>query len=216
MECCPGGDAYEVEFSRGFARSTARRYVRRGLTRLTRRMVDFLQTRGIEGASVLEIGGGVGYLCVDLLRRGAATATNLDLSPNYEEEARALVSRFGLDGRLARRQTDIARQPDAVAPADIVVLNQVVCCYPDYTGLLAAAGSHARSLLVMSYPTANRLTRPLLKVENWMHVVRGHEFRAHLHDPAAMVGVVERTGLSLVKEHHGPVWSMAGFERATA
>lgn len=216
MECCPGGNAYEVEFSRAYARSTAQRYVRRGLTRLAGRMVDFLETRGIEGASVLEIGGGVGYLCIDLLRRGAATATNVDLSPNYEEEARDLVTRYGLAGRLARLQLDIAQNPDAVSPADVVILNRVVCCYADYAGLLSAAGSHARSLLVMSHPTANPFTRLWLRMENWSHVVRDREFRAYPHDPAAMVAIHERNGLRLVMEHRGPTWSIAGFERLAA
>ncbi len=216
MECCPGGNAYEVEFSRDYARSTAQRYVRHGLTKLAGRMVEFLETRGIEGASILEIGGGVGYLCIDLLRRGAATATNLDLSPNYEEEARELVTRYGLAGRLARLQLDIAQNPDAVSPADVVILNRVVCCYPDYAGLLSAAGSHARSLLVMSYPTANPLTRLWLRMENWSNVVRGREFRAYLHDPAAMIGIHERNGLRLVMDHQGPTWSIAGFERRAA
>lgn len=158
IDCCAGGHAYEEEFSRDFARSTARRYLRRGLSTVAGRMVTFLESRGVEGASVLEIGGGVGYLCVELLRRGAATATNLDLSPNYEEDASDLVARYGLAGRLARLNLDIAQEPGAVPPADIVVLNRVVCCYPDYAGLLSAAGGHARSLLVMSYPTANPLT----------------------------------------------------------
>jgi len=213
MECCPDGDAYEAAFSRDFARSTARRYVRRGLTRLTRRMVGFLQERGIESASVLEIGGGVGYLGVDLLRRGAATATNLELSPNYEEDALELVARYGLVGRVTRLRLDIAREPAAVPPADLVIFHRVVCCYPDYAGLLAAAGSRARSLLVMSYPTANRATRFALGVENWLRAARGREFRAYLHDPAAMIATLERTGLRLAAEHRGPVWSMAGFDR---
>jgi magnesium-protoporphyrin O-methyltransferase len=51
---------------------------------------------------VLEIGGGVGYLCVDLFRREAATATNLDLSPDYEEEARDLVPSSSASRRMER------------------------------------------------------------------------------------------------------------------
>ena len=39
---------------------------------------------------------------------------------------------------------DIARSPEAVAPADVVVLHRVVCCYPDHVALLTAAGEHAR------------------------------------------------------------------------
>lgn len=216
MDCCAGGDAYEQEFSRAFARSTARRYLRRGLSTLAGRMVTFLEMRGIEGASVLEIGGGVGYLCVELLRRGAATATNLDLSPNYEEDASDLVTRYGLVGRLTRLRLDITQEPEAAPPADVVVLNRVVCCYPDYAGLLSAAGGHARSLLVLSYPTVNPLTAFWFRLQNWTLAVRGREFRAYLHDPAAMLGVLERSGLRLAMEHHSPMWSIAGFDRKAA
>ena len=53
-------------------------------------------------------------------------------------------------------------------------------------------------------------------MENWSNAVRGREFRAYLHDPAAMVGIHERNGLHLVMEHHGPRWSIAGFERQSA
>jgi len=73
------------------------------------------------------------------------------------------VARYGLAGRMARLRLDIAQNPDAVSSADVVILNRVVCCYADYASLSSAAASHARSLLVMSYPTPNPLTRLSLR-----------------------------------------------------
>ena len=71
-------------------------------------MVEFLQERGIEGATVLEIGGGIGEIQIELLKRGAARTVNLELSPAYEEEAATLptaadVVRLGGDGRSGRQ-----------------------------------------------------------------------------------------------------------------
>ena len=97
-----------------------------------------------------------------------------------------------------------------------LILNRVVCCYADYASLSSAAASHARSLLVTSYPTPNPLTRLSLRMQNWSNAIRGRELRAHLHDPAARVGIHEGNGLHLVMEHHGPRWSIAGFERQSA
>jgi len=216
VDCCPEPRVYEDMFSRRFSQSLVRRYERRGLDRGAGRMVDFLTSRGIEGATVLEIGGGVGDIEVDLLRRGAATATNLELSPNYDANARELMAAHGLANRMTRRSVDIARDPDAVEAADVVVLHRVVCCYPDYGSLLSAAGSHARSLLVFSHPNANLLQRFLVGSENLWHRLRGRDFRAYVHDPAAMVDVVERTGLRRVMIHRGPVWTVVGFERPAA
>ena len=59
-------------------------------------MVEFLEQRGVEGATVLEIGGGVGEIQIELLKRGATRAANLELSPAYEEEAKRLLRDLAL------------------------------------------------------------------------------------------------------------------------
>src|SRR5688572_16023398 len=118
-------------------------------------MVDFLAERGVEGATVLEVGGGVGEIQIELLKRGAASAVTLELSPAYDDEATQLLREAGLEGRVERRLHDIAEDPEAVEPADVVVLHRVVCCYPDYERLLGVAAQHARRLLVFSYPPRN-------------------------------------------------------------
>src|SRR5687767_1996275 len=117
-ECCdPRG--YQETFGDGFARRVSRRYRRRGLDRTQQRLVGYLTERGIEDASILEIGGGVGEIQVELLLRGADRATNLEISENYEAEAADLLRETGMTGRVTRRFHDIAIAPDEVAEADI-------------------------------------------------------------------------------------------------
>ena len=211
-DCCdrPG---YQTVFSDRFARRLARTYRKRGLSDTQRRMVSFMTERGIQDASVLEIGGGVGDLQIELLRRGAGTATNLEISRGYEAEAAALLERSGMADRVTRRFVDIAASPDEVEPADVVVLHRVVCCYPDYERLLSAAASHARRLLVFSHPPRNAFTRALMRFENLLHRLRGSDFRAFVHPPAAMITVVEATGLSVNYRHRGLSWHVVGLER---
>ena len=94
--CCPSGD-YHRFFNQRFARRLANRYRKRGLDKTAQTMVQFLRQLGVEGSSVLEIGGGVGEIEVELLQagaaraqnleRGAAHASNSELSPAYEQEA---------------------------------------------------------------------------------------------------------------------------------
>lgn len=129
-------------FNPGFARRMAGRYRKRGLDKTARRIVDLLAQGGIQGATVLEIGGGVGEIQLELLRRGAASATNLELSPAYDDQAARPIDTAGVSGRVHRRLIDIAANPTAVEPADIVVLHRVVCRYPDYAKLLGAAADH--------------------------------------------------------------------------
>ena len=136
---------------------------------------------------MLEIGGGVGELHVELLKRGAERAVNLELSPAYDEEARLLLADLALEGRVERRLHDIAVEPDAVEPVDVVVLNRVVCCYPDYERLLGAAATHARRALVFSYPRRNALSRAIVTSQNAV-VPAGTPGVPRVHPPAGRDG----------------------------
>lgn len=201
-------------FNRHFARAMARGYRRRGLGRTARRMVGAVGDADVQGATVLEIGGGVGEIQLELLRRGAATATNLELSPAYEEEAARLLAEAGLTGRVRRQLLDIAATPDAVEPADVVVLHRVVCCYPDYQALLGAAASHARRLLVFSHPVSNPVSRAVVGAQNLFFRLRGSRFRVFVHPPAAMLAVLADHGLQPAAIPGGRVWKVAAGARS--
>jgi 2-polyprenyl-3-methyl-5-hydroxy-6-metoxy-1,4-benzoquinol methylase len=191
----------------------AKRYRKRGLDGTARRMVEFLERRGIEGASVLEVGGGVGEIQIELLKRGAARAVNLELSPAYDAEASLLLQEAGLQDRAERRLHDIAVDPQDVEPADVVVLHRVVCCYPDYERLLGAVAAHARRFVVFSYPPRNVMSRTWVAGANLVFRLLRREYRTFVHPPAAMLAVLEERGLRDAFTSRSLVWQVAGLER---
>jgi 16S rRNA G966 N2-methylase RsmD len=199
-------------FGARFARRTADRYRRRGLDKTARAMVAFLEQRGIADASVLEIGGGVGAIEIELLERGAGHAVNLELSPAYDAEAERLLAERGLAGRAERRLADIAVDADAIAPADVVVLHRVVCCYPDYERLLTAAASRARRMLVFSFPRRNVLSRAFIAAQNAGFRIARREFRTFAHPPEEMMAVLITAGLEPTFRRGGAAWLVAGAE----
>jgi len=210
--CCDARGCDEF-FSARFARRMAKRYRKHGLDKSARQIVEFLQRRGLAGATVLEVGGGVGEIQLELLKRGAGRTVNLELSAGYEQEAARLVREAGVEGRVERRIHDVAVDPAAVEPVDIVVLHRVVCCYPDYERLLGAAADHARRLLVFSHPPRNLLSRAIIAAQNLGFRVMRREFRTFTHPPPAMLAILERHGLQHTFTHHGIPWRVAGLER---
>jgi magnesium-protoporphyrin O-methyltransferase len=200
-------------FGPRFARHLARRYRRHGLDRTARRMVDFLEQQGVQGSTILEIGGGVGEIQLELLRRGAAHATNLELSSAYDGDAATLAAESGMSDRVTRRRLDIAAEPDEVEAADIVVLHRVVCCYPDYERLLAAAATHAKRLVVFSYPPRNVVSRAGFAAQNAFFRLIGRTFRAFTHPPDSMIDVVEAHGFVAADRRRGTWWRTVGLVR---
>lgn len=214
-DCCsPGSARYENVFDARFAHGMAQRYRRHGLTNVEHPIVDRLASMGLEDRTVLEIGGGVGEIQLELLARGAREATNLELSSAYETEARSLLVERGLASRSTRLVgIDLAADGGRVAAADYVVLHRVVCCYPDSERLLGAAAAHARRAVVFSHPPRTWFTRVSVSLGNMWMRLRGRDYRGYIHSPAAMYGVLERAGFELHRLRAGPRWWVVAATR---
>jgi 2-polyprenyl-3-methyl-5-hydroxy-6-metoxy-1,4-benzoquinol methylase len=178
-------------------------------------MVGFLARRGVRGATVLDVGGGVGAIGLELLKAGAARVLTVELSGAYDETAAELARQAGVEDRIDRSVADFAQQADELPRADVVVMHRVVCCYPDYDSLLAAAAGRAERLLVFSFPRSTWWTRAGSKLANLVLRQRGCDFRSYIHPPHALIAAVERYGFRLEYEHEGTLWRVAGFERST-
>jgi magnesium-protoporphyrin O-methyltransferase len=208
--CCT--HAYEEFFTDRVARRDARRYERRGLDRTSRRVVREVTRHGAAGRSVLEVGGGVGAVPLELLRAGGTRATVVEMSPAYDTHARRLAERAGLAGRVTRRVGDFATAGD-IPPADVVVLNRVVCCDPDGPRLTAAAARHAGALLVLTYPRGAWWNRFAVRAVNLVQRLRGRAFRAFVHPPARIAAAAAEAGLAPDRLDRGLVWELRSFVR---
>ncbi|MGA8016394.1 MAG: class I SAM-dependent methyltransferase [Candidatus Dormiibacterota bacterium] len=166
----------------------------------------------MEGSTVLEVGGGVGAVQIELLRSGARHATGVELTPTYEKAAAALLREFDLVDRVQRRIADFAQIGGEISPSDIVILNRVVCCYPDMPTLTAAAADHTRGVLVMSFPKVTWWTRALLIVGNAALRLTRRQFRIFLHLPARIRMTAELHGLRLLVDRRGSLWEVMAFE----
>jgi 16S rRNA G966 N2-methylase RsmD len=212
-DCCtPKG--YRWVFSERSARAEAKRYRRKGLDATSQRIFDVVKKAGVEGRTVLEVGGGIGAIQIELLKAGAARAISVELTPTYEEEAAALLREAGLEERVERRIMDFAAAGAEVEGADIVIMNRVICCYPDMPRLAGAASDHTRELLVMSFPKGSWWMRVGLAVVNTVFRITRREFQIFVHPPKRIRATGEQHGLRTVHDDAGVFWSIAALRRA--
>ena len=210
--CCRPGD-YDKLFDEKNARAKAREYARKGLNDDALRIVDFVRGRLSPGYSVLEVGGGVGAIQLELLRDGAARAVNIELATQYEIVAAELIRERGLGERVERRLGDFVREGGTIAGADVVVMQRVVCCYPDADALVGAGADHARRLLLLTFPVERWWIRVGLAAENALFRLRGSTFRSFVHSTAAILATAQRHGMRVADHHRGLIWQVVAFER---
>lgn len=213
MRCCAASGCAEF-FGERTARRDARRYRRRGLDANARRALEYLRGLGLERQTVLEVGGGVGAIQLELLRAGAARTVNVELSPAYERSAADLARGAGLEGRVERRVFDFAVAPDEVEPADVVVMHKVVCCYPDFRALVLPAAERARRALVLTFPREGWWIRAAVALQNVVQRLLGRSLRAYAHPPAAILAAAEERGLRRAYEHRDRIWQVCVLARA--
>lgn len=213
-DCCsPKG--YEWIFSEKTAQGDARTYRRKGLDPTSRRIFDYLKQRGVEGRTVLEVGGGVGAIQIELLKAGAARAISVELTPTYEQVALELLHEAGLEDRVERKVLDFARSASEFQVADIVIMNRVICCYADMPALAGAAADHTGEVLVMSFPRRTWWTRALLSAGNLALRVTRRQFQVFVHQPTQILAQTERHGLDTALDARGRFWQVAAAQRAS-
>ena len=206
--CCARD--YEKVFGRKTAARDARRFRRRGLRGSAKALTEL--AGDVRGATVLEIGGGVGAIEIELLEKGATSATNVELAATYEDAARALLAERGLTDRVERRVGDFVAEADTLSAHDVVVMHRVVCCYPDVNALVGAGADHARRRLVLTFPQERRLVRVALSTANAVMRLTGSTFRVYVHPFERMAATAGAHGLGLVERRRsGYVWETAAF-----
>ncbi len=213
MDCCAHQRGLNQLFNDSLAREEAKRYLKSGLDKHARRLMETIAERGLDGANLLEIGGGVGGLHVELLKRGAARAVNVDISSGYLAAAQNVTEQLGLRDRVDYRLADFAREADSVPGADITILHRVVCCYPDMPALVTAAAQHTRRTLALSFPRGAWYMRLFEKMMNLGMWLSRSGFRLYIHPPEAIRQVAEAAGLRLVAQRSSWPWQVMLLER---
>jgi Methyltransferase domain len=211
-DCCTPKGYLQVFSERG-ARAQARSYRRNGLDAASRPIVDLLKERGVEGLTMLEVGGGIGAIQIELLKAGLTRVVSVELTPTYEESAAELLREAGFEDRVERRVMDFVDAGPDIGPADIVVMNRVICCYPDLPALAGAAASRTRGLLVMTFPKERWWTRVIVWMANVGIAITRREFRVFVHPTAQVLATGKQHGLELSLNRPGVFWQLTAMRR---
>ena len=209
--CVPNRDI--GRFFDWFAKRCRKRFARKGLEPSQKHLMKGLTRSGFNGATLLDIGCGIGYLHQRLLQAGASSAVGVDLSAKMLEEARAQALEQGLTERTDYREGDFVELARALAPADIVILDKVICCYPDAQALVQRSARMTGRVYAFTIPRDRWIVISALLVIRVLLVLIRCGFRSYVHDPAAVDRWLTQEGFVRAFEESTFFWLTRVYSR---
>jgi magnesium-protoporphyrin O-methyltransferase len=202
------GSYYDAEL----AASELSKYRANGPSRWTKTLIEALKAEGVEGSTLLDIGGGIGAIQHELLDAGAAKAVGVDASAAYLDAAREESERRGHGGRVTYHHGDFVDLAEAISSADIVTLDRVLNVYPDWQRLATLSAARAQRLYGLVYPRSTPMVKAVIAAINLRMRLKGHEVRAAAVPAEAIDEIARINGLSphLVQDV-GPAWQVAVY-----
>ncbi len=170
----------------------------------TLELIDALRAEGVEGATIREIGAGVGVVHLALLEAGAARALDVDASREYLAAAREESERRGLAARVEYRHGDVVELAAELPPADIAVADAVLCCYPYLDRFLHAAARWEPRLVGLTLPADTWWMRAFQRADNVRLALLRRPDRWYPHRHRAIDDIMD--GLGYVVAHRGGTW----------
>lgn len=165
--------------------------------------------------TVLELGCGRGGLMLELLRAGAAGAEGVDLSSASIERARERFAASGLADRVTLTLGDGAEA--ALDPADWVVLDRVICCYPDADKLLANSIPAARRRYAFAVPNSRGWRGVAARVgrllDNVLNGLSRRSCTTFVHDLDRIDRTLRSAGFELSASATRGLWYVAVYDR---
>jgi len=203
--CCPHSKSGGRLFS-FFARSYRRRFTKKGFEPSQIQLMTGLEQAGYMDASLLEIGSGVGYLHQVLLEQGANNAVGIDLAPEMLKEAQAWADQKGLTERVKYLQGDFIELLDQVDPAEVTILDKVVCCYPHAELLVNHSIAKTQRVYALTYPRNRWFIRAAIEIMALFLKLSGSDFRAFVHNPEDIERWIVSAGFEKKYENKTFIW----------
>ena len=212
MSCphCVGADKV---FDASTARGDLESYRKQGPAHTTRILLDAIRGAAQNAMTLLDIGGGVGAIQHELLSDAVQSAVHVDASTAYLGASQEEAGKRGHRERVTYVHGNFVELAPEIAPADIVTLDRVICCYPDMPALVAESTARARQLYGVVYPRDAWWMRLGGRVLNLWFWVQRNPFRIFVHPTDDVDTAIRANGLTPRFRKNSGLWQVVLYGR---
>jgi Methyltransferase domain len=207
MSACQCGHT-DSHFTRERAQADLAAYRRRGPAGTARLLLGCLRDLHPEVRTLLDVGAGVGVLHHELLDAGISSAVHLEVASAYLDAAREETRRRGHEGRVLFRLGDLVGEGAALANADLVTLDRVICCYHDLDSLIEVSTRRADRFYALSYPHDRWYVRARTRRKNHRRQRSGDPYRFFVHPVSRVRRLIAGAGFEVLRRRANLNWEV--------
>ncbi|MGI9552584.1 MAG: hypothetical protein ACR2MT_15385 [Aurantibacter sp.] len=188
-EHCCGADSF---FDEKMAEKQYRQYLKKGPSRVTRKIIEQLSAKTIEGKSLIDVGGGIGALQWWFLQKGGAQSTSIEASSSYIKQSEVYAEENNWGSQTDFILGDFTDVHPKVDQHDYITLDKVICCYPDFMEIIKASCQKAKSHVSLSYPVDGLISKALSRLGAFLIQFKTRSFRPYIHSVDEIRATFER------------------------
>lgn len=213
MTCCGHCRDAGDFFSEKTARKDLKRYMRRGPDKSTRYLLDAIRDEVPGEFTLLDIGGGIGTIQLELFGESLRHSVNVDASAAYQKVSRREAVKRGYASRVEYHFGDVTDLAGQLPETDLVTLDRVICCYPDTDRLLEASLPKAGKLYGLVFPREKMLIRIGFRITNLWFKIRKSEFRIYLHSGKKVDAIIRSHGFRQTVYKQTLLWQVMLYKK---
>jgi magnesium-protoporphyrin O-methyltransferase len=204
---------YENEFDKRYAQKELERYHQHGLKNNSKPLFKLIERLNLQGKSLIDIGGGIGSLSFELIKKGIVKSTLVDISEAHIITCEQESIRMGIQHRIHCLQGDFLEKMIEIPAADLVVLDKVICCYAQYEHLIRNSVNKSKKWYAFSLPKDVWWVHVSQGLEKLWNRLKGKSFPTFIHPVKDIVGIMASSGFQKIAQSDYKEWTMMVFEK---
>ena len=208
QEHCCGADLF---FDKKTAEKEHRQYQKNGPARVTAKIIQQLENQGVEGKSLIDVGGGIGALQWWFLSEGGAKTSDIDASSGYLNHTKNYAKEKGWESKTDFILGDCTDNYQKLSDPDFITLDKVVCCYPNYREILESTCKKSRSHISLTYPMDGIISQIVRSFVGITFLLKKNPFRPYIHSVANIRGIFAEQGYKRIAHDMAFPWHVETY-----
>ncbi len=199
MSCC-SINGLDKMFNESNAAKELKKYRSQGPSGPTKTFLAFFGQEQVTGKTLLDIGGGVGIIQHELMKKGIRNAISVEASPAYNNASQLEAEAQGHENKIDYYMGDFITYSSQLPTTDVVTLDKVICCYPNGEDLVSKSLVLSNEYYGLVYPSDNILIKLGASLLNFYKKLTKNDYRSYVHSRKKIHSLVQSNGFNKIFE----------------